>query len=208
MNDSKSILKCIISRKQKACSCTPSTTEAAYAASGAWRAQGRGSYALRLAGSPMGLPSYKSKVYWLRVRHSQGCVSLFMNEAPGLPELGHTAVGGRAVSTIPWGGEIDTWARYRGGWGSHGLELERFGGGGVERNGIRVILFHGYMTHLPAWHLQDIRSLQRFGERPNNHCMGPPPAMPTLLQDYCTTTAQGTPLPRPCLCMLYTIQHW
>ena len=38
MNDSKAILKCIISRKQKACSCTPSTTGAAYAASGAWRA--------------------------------------------------------------------------------------------------------------------------------------------------------------------------
>jgi len=38
VNDSKAILKCIISRKQKACSCTSSTTGAAYAASGAWRA--------------------------------------------------------------------------------------------------------------------------------------------------------------------------
>jgi len=38
VNDSKAILKCIISRKQKACSCAPSTTGAAYAASGAWRA--------------------------------------------------------------------------------------------------------------------------------------------------------------------------
>jgi len=38
VNDSKAILKCIFSRKQKACSCTSSTTGAAYAASGAWRA--------------------------------------------------------------------------------------------------------------------------------------------------------------------------
>jgi len=38
VNDSKAILKSIISRKQKACSCTSSTTGAAYAASGAWRA--------------------------------------------------------------------------------------------------------------------------------------------------------------------------
>jgi len=38
VNDSKAILKYIISRKQKACSCAPSTTGAAYAASGAWRA--------------------------------------------------------------------------------------------------------------------------------------------------------------------------
>jgi len=38
LNDSKAILKYVISRKQKACSCTPSTTGAAYAASGAWRA--------------------------------------------------------------------------------------------------------------------------------------------------------------------------
>jgi len=38
VNDSKAILKCIISRKQKACSCTSSTTGAVYAASGAWRA--------------------------------------------------------------------------------------------------------------------------------------------------------------------------
>jgi hypothetical protein len=38
VNDSKAILKGIISRKQKACSCTPSTTGAAYAASGAWHA--------------------------------------------------------------------------------------------------------------------------------------------------------------------------
>jgi len=38
VNDSKAILKCIISRTQKACSCTSSTTGAAYAASGAWRA--------------------------------------------------------------------------------------------------------------------------------------------------------------------------
>jgi len=29
VTDSKAILKCIISRKQKACSCTPSTTGAA-----------------------------------------------------------------------------------------------------------------------------------------------------------------------------------
>jgi len=35
-NDSKAILKCTISRKQKACSCTSPTTGAAYAASGAW----------------------------------------------------------------------------------------------------------------------------------------------------------------------------
>ena len=38
VNDSKANLKCIISRKQKACSCAPSTTGAAYAASGLWRA--------------------------------------------------------------------------------------------------------------------------------------------------------------------------
>jgi len=38
VNDSKAILICIISRKQKACSCTSSTTGAAYAASGVWRA--------------------------------------------------------------------------------------------------------------------------------------------------------------------------
>jgi len=38
VNDSKAILNCIISRKQKACSYTSSTTGAAYAASGAWRA--------------------------------------------------------------------------------------------------------------------------------------------------------------------------
>jgi len=38
LNDSKAILKCIITRKQNACSCTPSKTGAAYAASGAWRA--------------------------------------------------------------------------------------------------------------------------------------------------------------------------
>jgi len=36
--NSKAILKCIISRKQKARSCTASTTGVAYAASGAWRA--------------------------------------------------------------------------------------------------------------------------------------------------------------------------
>jgi len=54
VNDSKAILKCIISRKQKACSCTSSTTGAAYAASGAWHAEGRASHALCLAGSPMG----------------------------------------------------------------------------------------------------------------------------------------------------------
>jgi len=52
------ILKSIISRKQKAWSCAPSTTGAAYAASGAWRAQGRAPHALCLAGSPMGWPSY------------------------------------------------------------------------------------------------------------------------------------------------------
>jgi len=39
IDDSKAILKCIFSRKQKAaCSCTPLTTGAAYTASGAWRA--------------------------------------------------------------------------------------------------------------------------------------------------------------------------
>jgi len=38
VNDSRAILNCIISRKHKACSCTPSTTGAAYAAGGAWRA--------------------------------------------------------------------------------------------------------------------------------------------------------------------------
>ena len=38
VNDSKVMRQCIISRKQKACSCTSSTTGAAYAASGAWRA--------------------------------------------------------------------------------------------------------------------------------------------------------------------------
>ena len=35
VKDSKAILKCIISRKKKACSCTSSTTGAAYVASGA-----------------------------------------------------------------------------------------------------------------------------------------------------------------------------
>ena len=34
VNDSEAILKCILSRKQKACSCAHSTTGAAYAASG------------------------------------------------------------------------------------------------------------------------------------------------------------------------------
>jgi len=38
VDDSKAILKCIISRNHKACSCTPLATGAAYAASGAWRA--------------------------------------------------------------------------------------------------------------------------------------------------------------------------
>jgi len=38
VNDSKAILKCTISRTQKACSCTSLTTGAAYAASGAWGA--------------------------------------------------------------------------------------------------------------------------------------------------------------------------
>jgi len=37
-NESKAILKYMIFRKQKACSCAPSTTGAAYAASGVWRA--------------------------------------------------------------------------------------------------------------------------------------------------------------------------
>jgi len=37
VNDSKAILKCIISRKQEACSCAASTTGAVYAASGEWR---------------------------------------------------------------------------------------------------------------------------------------------------------------------------
>ena len=36
--DSKAILKCIISRKQKMCSCAPTTTGTAHAASGVWRA--------------------------------------------------------------------------------------------------------------------------------------------------------------------------
>jgi len=40
----------VISRKQKTCSCTSSTTGAAYAASGVWRALGRASHALCLAG--------------------------------------------------------------------------------------------------------------------------------------------------------------
>ena len=39
---------------QQACSCTPSTTEAAFAARGAWRAERRASHALCLAGSPKG----------------------------------------------------------------------------------------------------------------------------------------------------------
>ena len=38
VNHSKATPKCIISRKQKACACKSSTTGAAYAASGAWRA--------------------------------------------------------------------------------------------------------------------------------------------------------------------------
>jgi len=53
VNDSKAILKCIISHKQKACSCMSSTTGAAYAASGAWRAYGPALHALCLSGSPM-----------------------------------------------------------------------------------------------------------------------------------------------------------
>jgi len=56
--DFKAVLNCIISRKQKACSCAASTTGAAHAASGMWRAQGRASHALCLEGSPMGGPSY------------------------------------------------------------------------------------------------------------------------------------------------------
>jgi len=36
----------------------------------------------------------------------------------------------------------------------------------------------------------------------------PPPATPTLLQFYCTPVAQYTLLPRPCVCMPYTIQYW
>ena len=38
VNDSEAIVKCIISRNQKAYYCTHSRTGAAYAASGAWRA--------------------------------------------------------------------------------------------------------------------------------------------------------------------------
>jgi len=38
VNASKANLKCILSRKQTAYSCTPSKTGAAYAASGGWRA--------------------------------------------------------------------------------------------------------------------------------------------------------------------------
>jgi len=38
VHDSEAIFKCIIFRKQKSCSCAPSTTGATYAASGAWRA--------------------------------------------------------------------------------------------------------------------------------------------------------------------------
>ena len=37
----------------KTCSYTPSTTGAVYATSDAWRAEGRASHALCLAGSPM-----------------------------------------------------------------------------------------------------------------------------------------------------------
>jgi len=50
VNNPKAILKCSISRKHKACSYAPSTSGAAYAASGAWRAQGRASHTLRLSG--------------------------------------------------------------------------------------------------------------------------------------------------------------
>jgi len=63
---SQEYLKCIISRKQKACSCTPSTTGAAYAARDAWRAYGRASHALCLAVSHMGWPSYLYRVLFAR----------------------------------------------------------------------------------------------------------------------------------------------
>jgi len=54
----------------KACSCTSSTTGAAYAASGAWRAYGRASHTLCLAGSPAPLwgSLVTCVVYGLRVR--------------------------------------------------------------------------------------------------------------------------------------------
>jgi len=39
------------------------------------------------------------------------------------------------------------------------------------------------------------------------HCLSPP-AKPTLLQYYCTTTAQYTPHHRPLRSMPYTIQYW
>jgi len=49
------------------------------------------------------------------------------------------------------------------------------------------------MTSLD-WPLQDIGLLQSFCERQLIiHVLPPPPAMPTLLQYYCTTIAQCTP---------------
>ena len=39
------------------------------------------------------------------------------------------------------------------------------------------------------------------------HSSGPP-ALPTLLQYYCTIIGQYTTPPRPPLCMSYTIQNW
>ena len=43
---------------------TLTPTGPAYAASGAWRAQGRASHALCLAGSPMGWPSYMKGIVY------------------------------------------------------------------------------------------------------------------------------------------------
>ena len=75
MNDSKAILRCIISRKQKACSCTSSTTGAAYAASGACL-RARFARAL-LSRAPLWGSLVACVVYCLRVHQCQGFDSLF-----------------------------------------------------------------------------------------------------------------------------------
>jgi len=63
LNDPKTILKYIICRKQKACFCAPSTTGAAYAASGAWGG------VRCFAGVNLSSSSYKC-AYWTAVAHA------------------------------------------------------------------------------------------------------------------------------------------
>ena len=55
----------------------------AYAASGAWRAEGRASHALCLAGSPMGWPKYSCRILFARapVLGLCFCVSVILDHS-------------------------------------------------------------------------------------------------------------------------------